>query len=808
MKKVYEVYGLSCQSCVNLLENVLSNSVGIKKVNVNFILKKLYIEYDEKLTNEENIKLIVEKLGFELKSIEKVETINFIVENLHCQSCVKTIENILKSLIGINEIDVDLVTKKVKIKYIKDKIKLSEIEKLLHKSGYKMKMDCKRDSFNEKVDKNYIYTLFFAIIIFYISMGSMFGAPIPKLISSEYNPLNFALIQLLLSIPVIYFGKNFYIDGLKKLKIGAPNMDSLIAIGTGASFVYSIYATVEIFFGNIHYVHNLYFESGVVIIALVGVGKHLETMSKGKTSEAIKSIMGLRAKKANLCVGAEIFEIDSEEIKKEDILLVRAGEIVPTDGIIIEGDSEIDESMLTGESKSVVKKVGMKVYGATLNTGKNFKMKVTQTGEDTVLSKIIQLVENAQTSKAPIAKLADLISNYFVKFVIGIAMFSSLIWYIIWKMGIVSFENGIAGFILKIFISILVIACPCSLGLATPTALIVGIGRGAQLGILIKSGEVLEEICKADTVIFDKTGTITEGKPNLERIDRFDIDEDELLQYVGSLEQNSEHLIAKAIIKEMKRREIVPLEIENYEMIVGQGIKGEIKGNKIIVGNKKLMYNNHIEIKNDILNEDDLKTEIFVAINGKHSGTFYLFDKIKEDTAETIKKLQKMGLEVIILTGDSRKVAEKISGLVNVKNVISEVTPEEKYSVIKELQNEGKKVIMVGDGINDSPALAQSDIGIAIGEGTDIALESSDVVLMNRGIEDVVTLIKLSKKTLRVIKENLFWAFIYNGLGIPVAAGVLYPVTGELLNPMIAGGAMALSSISVILNALRLKSFK
>lgn len=826
MEKRYRVGNVTCQSCVALIEKILKSTEGVKDAKVNLATEELFVNFDESIIKEDEVKNKIVPLGYTLDEIRDVKTVIFSIKGLHCQSCVGTVEKIVSGMKGVESIVVNLATEKATITYDSTLVKLSEVFHLIAKFGYtgeriteevidrraeEKRLELKRE-FNE-----FLVAIIFGAIIFYISMGSMLGLPIPHMIHYDNNPLLFALTQLILSIPVVYVGRDFYISGLKKLTSRTPSMDSLIALGTGAAFAYSLYGTFKIYEGDTHFVHNLYYESGVIIIALISLGKYLENVSKGKTSEAIKKLMSLQSKRANLFRDGKVVTVDIEEVEVGDTLLIKPGESIPTDGIVVDGISSVDEAMLTGESIPVKKIEGSKVYGATINGTGSLKMEVTETGENTTLSRIIRLVENAQGSKAPIARMADIISSYFVPAVIAIAVVSSLTWYIIGTMGLVSLNATPSVFALTILISVLVIACPCSLGLATPTAIMVGTGRGAELGILIKSGEALEKTCKVDTVVFDKTGTITMGRPTVTDIVSNRLEDDVLLKVVGSLEQNSEHPLADAVIREVNLRKLDMFSVRSFNSVTGEGVTGTLEDTpvgdvEVIVGNKKIMDRYKIDI--DIHLEegaklfDEGKTVIYVAAKDTYIGMIAIADKVRESSKAVIEELKNIGIDVIMLTGDNERTARAIAKEVGVTKVIAEVSPEQKYSQIKKLQISGKRVAMVGDGINDSPALTQADIGIAVGGGADIALESADIVLMSKNIKDVPKAIELSRATMKNIKQNLFWAFIYNGLGIPVAAGILYPFTGHLLNPMIAGAAMAMSSVSVVSNALRLKWFK
>nr|WP_330397418.1 copper-translocating P-type ATPase [Maledivibacter halophilus] len=649
----------------------------------------------------------------------------------------------------------------------------------------------------------FLVAISFTIPLLYIAMGHMMGLPIPSFINPEYNPLNFALVQLILTVPIVIAGYKFYTVGFKALLRRSPNMDSLIAVGTSAAFIYGIYAMYKIISGHNEYAKDLYFETAGVIIALIMLGKYLETRSKGKTSEAIKKLIGLQPKTATIVKGEEEIAIPIEEVEAGDIILVKPGEKIPVDGKVVEGRSSVDESMLTGESIPVEKNIGDKVVGASINKNGIIKFKATKVGKDTALAQIIKLVEEAQGSKAPIAKLADIIAGYFVPIVMAIAVISGLLWYITGSEPV---------FALTIFISVLVIACPCALGLATPTAIMVGTGKGAELGVLIKSGVALETAYKIQTIVFDKTGTITEGKPRVtDIITTGNYKEDKILQIAATSEKGSEHPLGEAIVKEASQRELSLLKAEEFYAIPGHGIEVKLEGNEILLGNEKLMKDKNIDVtlkEEAVRLANEGKTPMFIAINNRLEGIIAVADVVKENSKKAIEKLHAMGIKVAMITGDNKRTAEAIARQVGIDIVLAEVLPEDKANEVEKLQKEGKKVAMVGDGINDAPALAIADIGIAIGSGTDVAMESADIVLMKSDLLDVVTAIKLSKSTIKNIKQNLFWAFAYNTAGIPLAAGLFYAFGGPKLNPMFAAAAMSMSSVSVVTNALRLRRFK
>lgn len=821
MKKSYQLGGVSCQVCVNKIEKKLSKLDGMKEAVVNLSTEKLSVDYDESLLKDETITEVVKKLGYEIEEESDLKDVELDIDGISCQVCVNKIEKKVSKLNGVKSVIVNLANSRGKIVYDSDVIKLSEILEVMKKMGYTgTKHEESSENLKDKEKEEHLKREFlefkiaivFSAIVFYIAMGTMVGLPVPSIISPDINPLNFAIIQFILALPVVYIGRRFYTVGIKQLFMRSPSMDSLIATGTGSALLYSIYGTFKIAEGNYHYVHSLYYESAVVILALILLGKYLEGVSKGKTSEAIKKLMSLKSKKANLVRNGEIVQVDIEEVEKGEILLVKPGESIPVDGKVIDGNSTVDESMLTGESIPIDKAAGDIVYGASINKNGSLKIEATAVGKDTVISKIIKLVENAQGSKAPIAKIADKVSAYFVPIVMIIATAAGIIWYYLGSRGIVEINNTPSIFALTIFISVMVIACPCSLGLATPTAIMVGTGRGAELGILIKSGEALEKAHKVNTVVFDKTGTLTEGKPKVTDILTMEgYKENDTLQIAGALELHSEHPLGEAIVEEAKNRGLVFPQVNDFISITGQGVYGKIEESEVLIGNVKLMKAKNIEItmKKEL---DELasqgKTPMYMAIDGKFLGIIAVADVMKEEAVDTIKELKERGYKIGMITGDNKITAEAIGKQVGIDMIFAEVTPEDKYLKVKELQEEGYNVAMVGDGINDSPALVQADVGIAIGGGTDIAMESADIVLMKRNLKDVLTAMDLSNATIRNIKQNLFWAFIYNTLGIPIAAGLLYPFTGHLLNPMIAGGAMAMSSVSVVTNALRLKNFK
>lgn len=808
-KKTINVEGMTCASCANAVERATKSIDGVNSASVNLATNKLTVEYDNTKVNLDIISKAVDKAGYKLTQNVTSKTMD--IGGMTCASCANAVERATKKLEGVSSSSVNLATEKLAISFDPEVVTEKQIKETITKAGYFVKETQTVDKDKEDKEKaikrlwyRFLFSTIFSLPLLYISMGHMIGLPLPEIINPHHNPLNFAIVQLILTLPVVIMGYKFYSVGFKALIRRNPNMDSLIAIGTSSAFLYGIFAIIMIANGKTEYANNLYFESAAVIITLITLGKYFEALSKGKTSEAIKKLMGLSPKTATIIKDEKELIVDIEDVEVGDIIVVKPGEKMPVDGIVVEGATSVDEAMLTGESIPVEKQVGDRIIGASINKNGLIKYQATKIGKDTVLSQIIKLVEDAQGSKAPISKLADIISGYFVPIVMVLALLSGIAWYI-------SGEN--LTFSLTIFISVLVIACPCALGLATPTAIMVGTGKGAEYGILIKSGEALETLHKVNTIIFDKTGTLTEGKPVVTDIITVEgISRDELLQIAGSSEKGSEHPLGEAIVKEMENSNLTPLSISNFNAIPGHGIEVKIDGKGVLLGNQKLMDDKKINITN--LSKDatklasEGKTPMFIAIENNLKGIIAVADTLKESSKEAVEKLQKLGVEVVMITGDNKTTAEAIASLVGITRVFSEVLPEDKASHVKVLQLEKKKVAFVGDGINDAPALAQADIGLAIGSGTDVAIESADIVLMKSNILDVVTALDLSKKTIKNIKENLFWAFGYNVLGIPVAMGLLKIFGGPLLDPMIAGAAMSFSSVSVVLNALRLKRFK
>ena len=740
----------------------------------------------------------------------------YIIEGMSCASCAMTIENAVSKIPGVDKASVNLATEIMTVE-ANDSVTPEDIAKVVDGVGYSARprgksveeeleeKNEKKEAHLREMKRNLTISAIFAVPLLFIAMADMVGIPMPAFLSPMQSPVSYALIQLALVLPIIWLGRRFFVDGFKALSKGHPNMDSLVALGTSAAFLYSLYGTYHVLEGHAHFAMNLYYESAGVILTLITLGKYFEAVSKGKTSMAIQTLVGLAPKMAMVLRDGQEVEIPVEEVQVGDLIRVKPGEKVPVDGVVTEGNSTVDESMLTGESIPVSKSVGDEVIGASLNKTGSFILKATKIGKDTALSQIIQLVEQAQGSKAPIAKLADKVSGVFVPIVIVLALVSGLAWYFLGQ------ESWV--FALTITISVLVIACPCALGLATPTAIMVGTGKGAENGILLKSGEALEEANHVNMVVFDKTGTITNGTPVVTDVVTADsADAEALIRLAASLEVASEHPLGEAIVAKAKEQGAAFDEVTNFEAIPGFGIKGHVGETLVFLGNEKWMRENGLA--NEAMNEkanhfaEQGKTPLYIGYNDAVQGLIVVADTVKESSARAIQTLHEMGIQVAMMTGDHERTAQAIAAEVGIDRVFSEVLPQDKANYVSKLQEEGYIVAMVGDGINDAPALAQAQVGIAIGTGTDVAIESADAVLMKSDLMDVPAMLKLSRATIRNIKENLFWAFAYNVIGIPFAMGVLHLFGGPLLNPMIAGAAMSFSSVSVVLNALRLKRWK
>ena len=826
-KKTLAVKGMTCASCSARIEKVLSSREGIKAVAVNLAAETMEVEWDKAKLSLDDIAGQVKGLGFELEIPSSEVTLNLAIKGMTCASCSARIEKVVSGLDGVRTMQVNLATETGVTVFDPSMISKRRIMETIAGLGFtaeplaeqneNLLVKQQRETREKlaRMKKELIPAFVFAFTLLVLSMGEMLGMPLPEFIDPHHAPFNFALAQFLLVLPVMWSGRRFYLNGFPALVRKAPNMDSLIAVGTGAAFIYSTWNLIEIFLGldAMARVMDLYYESAAVLIALVSLGKYLETRSKAKTSDAISQLMELTPDKATLvknpgAENEEQIDILVSDIEAGDMILVRPGERIPVDGTVRKGHSSVDESMLTGESLPVSKEEGGKVIGGTLNKNGMLRVLAERVGQDTVLARIIKMVREAQGSKAPIANLADRISLYFVPIVMVIATLSGLAWYFI---GGAPFP-----FALRIFIAVLVIACPCAMGLATPTSIMVGTGRGAQLGVLIKSGEALEMAQGINVLVFDKTGTLTYGKPQLtdfEVLRETGMPEDDILALVAGAESVSEHPLAEAIVQEARARNLALKEPDAFEAIPGKGIKASLGDNDILLGNREFIRARIENFDNPEIDSKAAefaasgKTSLFLAVNGKMTALLAIADQIKPETPQTISRLKKMGIKIFMLTGDNETTAKAIAFQAGIEDVIAEVLPDFKAEKVAELQSKGMKVGMVGDGINDAPALAKADVGIAMGTGIDVAVESGDIVLMKGDLSGVLTALALSRATMRNIKQNLFWAFAYNVVGIPIAAGLLYIFGGPTLNPMIAGGAMAMSSVSVVTNALRLRFF-
>ncbi len=721
------------------------------------------------------------------------------IEGMTCASCVKAVEKSISKLKGVSFVSVNLMDEKAVVKFDPAVVKVTDMEKNVKKAGYSATLisddDYDRDEIKRKkivrdFRNRFIFSSVFAVPLLFLSMAHTFGFSFPSVISPNASPLNFALIEILLVVPIIIFGRNFYIKGVPLLFKGEPNMDTLVGLGTGAAIIYSLFSTIEIILGHSQYISGLYLDTAGVIIALISLGKYFENLSKSRTSTAIKKLMNLKPKTAILKVGNGQKEIPVEEVRVGDILIVKAGMTAPVDGLVLEGVASIDQSMLTGEPIPVDVSKGKYISAGSVNLNGTIEIEAKKVGKDTVISKIIKLIRDAQSSKAPIARLADIVSGYFVPIVIGIAALTFIVWFLL-GLGFV--------FALTMSIAVLVIACPCALGLATPTAIMVGSGKAAENGVLFKSGESLELLRKIKVFVFDKTGTITYGKPKVVEVVPINYDKDEFFKIAASMAAKSSHPLDKAIFNAYKSD---LLDVKDFQAIAGKGLTGTVNGKIVRMGNAKFIgYEHELPIK-------DGETSVFVEYGGKVIGFVGISDEINSTAVKTIQNLKKMGMKVYMLTGDNAKTAQIIAKQVGIDDFFAEILPDQKAQIIEQLKANNVKVAMIGDGINDSIALAKANIGIAVSSGTDIAMETADLVLMKNNLGDIIKAIELSNATIKNVKENLFWAFFYNIIGIPIAAGVLYLPFGISLNPMIAALAMAFSSVTVVTNALRLKGIK
>lgn len=815
MKKItVNVKGMHCASCATIIERRLMKSDGVKSAGVNLATNKATIEFDESLTGIEKLRKPVQAAGYDLEAEEAGKeangtagTLNLHVLGMNSMHCANIVETALRKTTGVKKTELNFAAEKAVVQFDPAKTGFDRIRKAIVDAGYDAELlsdepeDREKKQREEEIQslrKRLIYSAFFTLPVVALALPEMLNG----IISIEYPAFimkNSAALQLLLTAPVMYLNRDFFTRGFRGLLNNTPGMESLVALGVGTAFAYSTIVTLGIIEGS------AYFETAALLITFILLGRYLEAIAKGKTSEAIKRLIGLQPKTATVARNGKETEIPISEVIAGDIIVVRPGGKIPVDGVIVDGMSSIDESMITGESIPVHKKNGDVVIGATINSTGSFTFRATKVGKDTMLAQIIKLVEEAQGSKAPIQKLADTVAGYFVHAVIVFSLLAFSYWYF------VAGEPFI--FALTILVSTLVISCPCAMGLATPTAVMIATGKGAESGVLIKDAESLETLHKVKAIVFDKTGTITRGEAVVTETIALSGKEDELLGIAAAAEKRSEHHLGKAIIKKAAERKIAVREAKEFSAVPGHGVQASVGGKKVLVGNPALMKKNKVRVEEAATEkmcglEEQGKSVVLVAVNGTLLGLIAIADTIKESSRRAITQLQSMGYETVMITGDNERTAKAIAKEAGIQKVLAQVLPEEKASEVKRLQEGARKVAFVGDGINDAPALAQADVGIAVGSGTDVAIESGGIVLVKSDLTDIVAAVKLSRYTLAKIKQNLFWAFGYNAVGIPIAMGALYPFTGFLLSPVIAGAAMAFSSVSVVSNSLLMRGFK
>ena len=821
MSQEYAIQGLSCASCAHAVEVALQAVAGVQSAHVNLATEKVVVEADAEVCPLV-MQAAVQAAGYNL--VLPLVTQNFAVSGLSCASCAANLEAAVGRLAGLASAVVNFATQVLTVTYPLGAIDVEKISQAVEAAGYHAQLltdqaSASQAQIQQEADqaaqakashqaalwRRFWLSAIFALPLLCLAMAEMVGLTLPTWLSHSGGGQLFVSLQLALTLPILWLGRSFFLNGFKHLVKGHPNMDSLVALGTSAAVAYSLYSSIQVWLGNHHAAMSLYYESAGVILTLVTLGKYFEARSKGQTSAAIQALIKLAPQEAQVLREGQEVTLPLDQVQVGDLVRVRPGQKIPVDGRVVEGQSWVDESMLTGESLPVAKKVGDQVVGASLNQQGSLIVETNKVGQDTTLAQIIHLVQAAQGSKAPIAQLADRVSAVFVPVVMTLALVAGLAWYLIGGQS--------WAFALTISIAVLVIACPCALGLATPTAIMVGTGKGAEQGILIKSGTALEMAHQVDAVVLDKTGTLTQGQPQVtDVLPLTGWTPDQLLALAAAAEVNSEHPLGQAIVAGARERELALPEVTNFQSLTGYGIRVLNGKNFYFLGNKRMMQETGLDLS---LAEELAatlaaagKTPIYVGNREEIIGLIAVADPLKETSPEAVRRLKAMGLQVIMLTGDNAKTAQALAAEAGIDQVISDVLPADKAQVVADLQAKGLKVAMVGDGINDAPALAQADVGLAIGRGTDVAIESADMVLMGSDLISVATAIKLSQATIRNIKENLFWAFAYNVLGIPVAMGVLYLFGGPLLNPMLAGAAMSFSSVSVILNALRLRRFK
>lgn len=821
MSQEYAVQGLSCASCAHAVEVALQAVTGVKSAQVNLASEKVSLE-TEGSVSPLDLQAAVQAAGYDL--VLPQVTQNFALTGMSCASCAANIESAVGSLPEVSSASVNLATEVLSVTYQPGAINEEIICQTVAEAGYQAQVladqaGASQAQIQQEADqaaqakashqaalwRRFWLSAIFALPLLCLAMAEMVGLTLPTWLSHRGGGQLFVSLQLALTLPILWLGRSFFLNGFKHLVKGHPNMDSLVALGTSAAVAYSLYSSIQVWLGNHHAAMSLYYESAGVILTLVTLGKYFEARSKGQTSAAIQALIKLAPQEAQVLREGQEVTLPLDQVQVGDLVRVRPGQKIPVDGRVVEGQSWVDESMLTGESLPVAKKVGDQVVGASLNQQGSLIVETNKVGQDTTLAQIIHLVQAAQGSKAPIAQLADRVSAVFVPVVMTLALVAGLAWYLIGGQS--------WAFALTISIAVLVIACPCALGLATPTAIMVGTGKGAEQGILIKSGTALEMAHQVNAVVLDKTGTLTQGQPQVtDVLPLTGWTPDQLLALSAAAEVNSEHPLGQAIVAGARERELALPEVTDFQSLTGFGIQVQVDQVTFYLGNRRLMQEQGLDLSQA---EDQAaalaaggKTPIYVANEHELLGLIAVADPLKETSPEAVRRLKAMGLQVIMLTGDNAKTAQALAAEAGIDQVISDVLPADKAQVVADLQAKGLKVAMVGDGINDAPALAQADVGLAIGRGTDVAIESADMVLMGSDLTSVATAIKLSQATIRNIKENLFWAFAYNVLGIPVAMGVLHLFGGPLLNPMLAGAAMSFSSVSVIVNALRLRRFK
>lgn len=822
-KRTVAVKGMHCAACSSRIEKVVGSMEGVERAAVNLATQSMELVWDTDLLSYRAIAGRVKELGFELEGEEvgEEQVLELAIGGMHCASCSSRIEKVVSALEGVVAVRVNLLTETAVVTYRKGVIGQRRIGGAIAGLGFQSRpMSVRSDRLagdrRDGLDRlagmrvRLFWLLGLAALLLFVSMGEMLGVPLPAALNPHAYPLRFTLLQFVLVIPILALGRNFYLVGIPALLRRVPTMDSLIALGTGAAFVYSTWNMAEMLLEpDAHrqamLAMDLYFESAGVLIALVSLGRYLEARSKSHTSDAIAGLMRLTPDRAILLKGEEQVEILVDEIEAGDLIVVRPGERIPVDGLVVGGHTVVDESMLTGESLPVTRAEGDRVACGTLNKSGAVRVRAEQVGQDTMLARIVRTVREAQGAKAPIAALADRISLYFVPAVIIVAVLAGLAWY---TFGGADFPGA-----LRYFIAVLVIACPCAMGLATPTSIMVGTGRGAQLGVLIKGGEVLEMAEKVQVLVFDKTGTLTHGRPELTDLTNVsgDQSDEQLLSLAASLEQSSEHPLAEALVAAARTKGVELRQPENFIALAGRGVSGQVEGHGILLGNGLFLEESGVVVEGVSQEIAQLsgqgKTVLFLAVDGRFAALMAVADRLKAEVPAAVARLRRMGLRLVMLTGDQEITARAIATQAGIDEVIAQVMPEGKAETIRELQRQGLVTAMVGDGINDAPALAVADVGIAMGTGTDVAIESGDIVLMQGNLEGVAVALRLSRAVIRNVRQNLFWAFAYNVIGIPVAAGLLVVFGGPSLNPMIAGAAMAMSSVSVVGNALRLRSF-